>query len=107
MYTIGHMIYGAPITKEICALAEERDEEIDVHDGGYFTDLYNGGGEPAGYIGIELTTFDECSPVNCKGFSDHLTSFQVAEVTRLLDTLPKPYRDILPDIGRWIVWGTS
>jgi hypothetical protein len=107
MYTIGHVIYGAPVNKDIQKVAENRDEELDSEDGGYFTDLYNGGGGPSGFIGVELASFDECDAFLLSDITQDLTIEQSAETAEKLSNLPLDYRMVLPPVGIWVVWSTS
>jgi hypothetical protein len=107
MYSIGHVIFGAPVTELIEKIAEERDEEIDSEDGGYFIDQYNGGGGPSGYIGVELASFDCCDSFLFDKINVEPTTTQSLETLNKVEALPADYRNVLPDIGIWVVWSSS
>ena len=108
MYAIGYVIYGAPITDAVEKVAEDRDEELDEEDGGFFTTFYNGGGShTSGYIGIELASFDECTNIVFNDINKKPTDRQEGTVFKQIQGLPEDYRKVLPEIKRWIVWGTS
>jgi hypothetical protein len=108
MYTIGHVIYGAPITKEIEEVAEQRDEEVSEYDGGYFETFYHGGAsKEQGYIGIELKEFDECEDLLFSELDIEPTDEQRQEVVDKIGTLPEEYRKVLKPIDRYIVWSSS
>lgn len=107
MYVIGHVIYGAPVTQEVTDLAESRNESLDEEEDGYFAMFYHGGGEPAGYIGIELTSFDECGDLTFTSIDRKPSDAQIERAEKKIVQLPREYQDALPKTQRWIVWSTS
>lgn len=107
MYTIGHLIYGIPVTEDIMQVCMERDEELGEEDGGYFVDLYNGGGAPSGYLGVELTCFDECESVLLSDLLTDLTLEQSSKAIKAFEKLPIEYKRVAKPIALWIIWSTS
>ena len=108
MYSIGHVIYGIPITDEISQLAQQRDEELAEEDGGWFETLYHGGSyREVGYLGVELATFDECKDFPLHDVVKDVTDEQEAEVVKAFNKLPMEYKEIAPAIDTWVVFSTS
>jgi hypothetical protein len=108
MYSIADVIYGIPITDKISELANKREEELDVDDGGWFHCLYHGGSyREVGYLGVTLASFDECSDFKLETIIKEPTEEQAAEVLKAFNALPIEYREIAPDIAVWVVFSTS
>jgi len=109
MYAIGHVIYGIPLTKEIEKVCEKTlGVEVGEEDGGFFTTHYSGHVAPdAGFCGVELATFDECSNFPLSKITKTPTRAEKVKAVAKIAALPKEIKRIMPQIGAWVVWSTS
>ena len=119
MYAIGTVIYGIPLTPRLNAWIEEhQDFEFDAEGLG-FTQMYTGSGDfTPGYVGVALGTIDECGDealddpecVLGKQPTEEQRKQVLVDVQDVRDKLPEDVRDsleMLPPVGRYLVWSTS
>jgi len=109
MYAIGHVIYGIPLTKEIEKVCEKTlGVEVGEEDGGFFTTHYSGHVAPdAGFCGVELAAFDECSNFPLSKIAKKPTAAQKMEAKAKIAALPPEIKKIMPKTDTWVVWSTS
>jgi hypothetical protein len=108
MYAIGEVIYGFPITEEICDVAEALDEELGTMDGGRFYTAYHGSWpHETGYFGVRLARFDELSTFLLSDITAKPTEEQKKKVLEDFEKLPKEYQDAAQPIGTYVVWFSS
>ena len=108
-YSICEIIFGIPLTEELAQIADSRNEDLDIEEGGYFITRYTGGGPSSGYVGVSLIDFDETD-----GFNDfeqisqiQPTLDQQLQAQEAVSNLPEDYQKAVLPIKRYIIWRTS
>jgi hypothetical protein len=106
MYTIGHVIYGVPLTDKISGIIERAGQ--DPGDLG-FTVLYSGAANwTPGYLGEELVEFTECDgDFPLSKLAVQPTAKQRAAAQAKIDGLPPKVKAALGKVDVWVVWSTS
>ena len=118
MYSIVNVIYGIPITDEIekrnqellDADPNEEDESLGEELECYgFETFYSGSHSGiVGYLGVELSDFDEChSYLKFKDLKFEPTPAQKAEAEKKIANLDNRFKDVLPEIGVYLIFSTS
>jgi len=99
-----NVIYGVPITD---AISEKLNQ---MSDGGeeLFETFYHGGASrQVGFCGVFLDRADECADTVVSKLKLEPTKEQKEKAEKMINDLPKDIKQILPEIGVWIVWSTS
>lgn len=83
------------------------DVEVGEEDGGFFTTYYTGSDHLAGFCGVELAYFNECSNFPLSKIAKTPTKAQKAEAVAKIARLPPEIRKIMPETDTWVIWSTS
>lgn len=110
MYSIGHVIYGVPLTEDIHRAFEEADHE-EVWG---FETFYDGSASSQpGFLGVELVEFNAFGDVPLWKIAVDPTEEQLADAHAKIERFKADFKaetgkDIkLGKIDTWVVWSTS
>lgn len=123
MYVIANVIYGVPLTQELCDNLPVDYDDLESYG---FTLLYSGNSDhQVGFLGVNLGTFDESSDaiaikkkeelvIEGKDGTEvklHPTTKDISEVKKMMDALPDDLKETLKtygkEVGVYIIWSTS
>ena len=109
MYSITSVVYGIPVNSALSRyLLENYDDPEYEIDG--FTELYHGGiaGRMCGFIGAELSTWDETEDlVRVSGLRMQPTDEERQKVDNMIAALPQGLRDVAADPDVYLVFSSS
>lgn len=110
MYFVANFIYGVPYTEKIEEYFEKTDfEPSDAVKELGFELLYDGSASgPCGYLGIWLKSLDMFGYYPMPNYTlESISEKDKEKVQKMIDKLPDEVKELLEDVGLYIVVSTS
>jgi hypothetical protein len=118
MYSIGHVIYGYPITVEIDKMLSELSEEEYLYwkdkfgeepeEEFGFCEVYDGSSQKRqGWVGLMLNRFEAFGEIEMSEVCLKPSEAQKEIVRRKIEKLHPSFKELISEPRVWIVFGTS
>jgi len=104
MTMLADLIYGVPLSAQMVQRITDNAERIE-----YFQDTHAREGDPnPGFLGKILYTFNFDEHILMRSLKDYApTPLEKSRVDAKLQALPQKFKDHLPAVGVWIIWGNT